>query len=202
MLTLLIAIPFSSASRMYRGYPSTGRLHALWIPTDTKQESEGMSPAKGPSPSPHICMSHLLPQSPESRQFTNPWSDTIPLSGVRTASSPLGSSLPGPGRADHQFGGHYTIKVYVLAQTCEVSPSFFSSKSCTCTRTFQRPVAGVVRPKAAPLVLGYNSGSFFFCSLCPSDSGLGIPAACWASTSSLSLFLCILRGSNHLSLSW
>ncbi len=39
--------------------------------TGIRRDPKGKSP-----PSPHKCMSHLLPQSPGSRQFNDPWFDT------------------------------------------------------------------------------------------------------------------------------
>ncbi len=59
-----------------------------------RQESLSVDPGGGPPPSPHTCMFHLLLQGPGSRQFTDPWSDTLLLSGLMNAAEEFLSSEP------------------------------------------------------------------------------------------------------------
>ncbi len=60
MLTLLVAGLHSSASRMCKGCPLTGGLHAFWIPTLMRiREHEPQMKA-----TPYSCMPYLLLQSP------------------------------------------------------------------------------------------------------------------------------------------
>jgi hypothetical protein len=41
------------------------------------RKSKGVDPRKRPSTSSQICRSHLLPHGRDSRQFTNPWYNTL-----------------------------------------------------------------------------------------------------------------------------
>ncbi len=73
-----LARPCSSASRMWRGHPPPGCLHALRILLPLTQKlGRGADPAGRPSSSPYACILHLPSQGPGSRQFTNPWSYTL-----------------------------------------------------------------------------------------------------------------------------
>jgi hypothetical protein len=73
------------------------------------------------------CMHHLLPQGPRSIQFIETLSDTIHLSGARTAAPPLEHHCWVLAVAAHQLEGRYPVRVPVHAPTFKVSPSFSSS---------------------------------------------------------------------------
>jgi hypothetical protein len=128
--------------------------------------------------------------------------------------------------AAHQFGGHYPVKVPIHAQTCEASPSFFSAPpqdlgSLWPSLTISRgPLQARWSPKwpllswaanqnllssaeLAGLPRRGNEWSEIFLFLLAQYVRFGPCHPCsQASTRTLGLFLCILRGSIHLSLSW
>ncbi len=78
--SLLMAIPCSSMSQMWRGcllWAASMPSESLLTSKMLEQECGGRAvSSEGPSSSSHTCMSQLLQHGPESRQFTDPWSHT------------------------------------------------------------------------------------------------------------------------------
>ncbi len=77
---LLVVRTCSIVSRICRGRPTPGCLHACWIPTGSERGIRGHGPQGRASPfstQVYVYVLHLLLQSQESRQITYLWTDTI-----------------------------------------------------------------------------------------------------------------------------